>query len=371
MVEKIKRASWLELFYDLAFVALVAQLTYVASEQLDGFLALFYTVLLSYMIFIAWFGTTVSRNMQAEETHTDKLVVQLQMVIAFTLSIYLQNVFDGDFTAFFLLFATLRGIQVLSLLRMYRLHPEHEPKTKNIVHGYSAGIILWTTAAFVAESFVPVVSLAALSFDILTPLTRGKGNKRRKLDVYHLKERLGLFLLLVIGESMLVVALSSTAAVRTLDEPLIILSGFIYMTALWWIYYSRLDHYVGLRPKNMFIYLESHGVLFTSIMLLAIAYRNFMGTGSADFGDLTLLFASGILLLITQFAIDYGLRKEITRRWIVTFLLGTSGFIVAWVIGLELESLFISVTASSLWLVVMAIYNEHMLRLESKRRLFA
>ena len=32
MIPEYKRASWLELFYDVAFVALVAQLTYLTAK---------------------------------------------------------------------------------------------------------------------------------------------------------------------------------------------------------------------------------------------------------------------------------------------------------------------------------------------------
>lgn len=273
MPPDLKRASWLELFYDVAFVALVAQLTYLGYAHHHSFTDIFSLFIIGYIIFLTWWATTANRNLQPNETTGDKLFIQLQMVAAFFMSVTMASVFEGDYTGFFVTLAVLRILQGGMLLRMYLLHPETRPKTYNILEGFFLGASLWLVGAFLPAPYNFILFSMALIIDILTPLTKGKGNTRRYLNVYHLQERLGLFLMLVIGESMIVVALANTTAGLSAVEPTVVLSGLIMMVSLWWLYFAHADLHSGVRPKNLFLFLHSHGFLFGSIILLSIGYK--------------------------------------------------------------------------------------------------
>lgn len=273
MIEDLKRASWLELFYDVAFVALVAQLTYLAYDHHHTITDLYTIFLVGYTIFIAWWSTTANRNLQPTETGLDKFFIQLQMVVAFCMSLTMTPVFFGDYLGFFLTFGILRLIQAFMLVRMYYLHPSTRPATYNLLEGVFVGSILWIATAFVPAPYHFVVAGTALLVDILTPLTRGKGNNKRYLNVYHLQERLGLFLMLVIGESMIVVALSNTADSFSLIETSIVFSGLFMMIAVWWLYFEHSDSQSGVRPQSLFFFLHAHAFMFGSIILLSVGYK--------------------------------------------------------------------------------------------------
>ena len=273
MIEDAKRASWLELFYDVAFVAIVAQLTYLASahyQTVGEWLTIF---VVAYSIFVAWWGTTANRNLQPTETTQDKLFIQLQMVGMFLMSITMPAVFEGQYVGFFLTLGSMRLLQAFMMARMYYAHPATRPATYNLLEGFFVGGILWVVSAFAVDPFHLVLSMMALSVDVFTPLTQGKGNATRYLNVYHLQERLGLFLMLVIGESMIVVALSSSVARLSVVEPSVVLSGLVLMIALWWLYFEHSDRTAGVRPKSLFIFLQAHGLFFWSLILLSVGYR--------------------------------------------------------------------------------------------------
>jgi low temperature requirement protein LtrA len=275
--EEQKRASWLELFYDLAFVALVAQLTYLTASHHHSLTDALNVFIVGYAVFIAWWATTANRNMQDSETRTDKLLIQVQMVGAFLMSLTMPAVFVGEYVGFFVALALVRFMQVFMMIRMYRLHPESAPVTYNIVQGFSIAGILWLISAFVVDPYHYVLALAALAIDIMTPLSIGKGNKIRLLNIYHLQERLGLFLMLVMGESMIVVALSNTATTLSFFEPVIVFSGLLVMVSVWWLYFEHHDRWaLGTRPKNFFQYLHAHGFLYGSIILLSVAYKELL-----------------------------------------------------------------------------------------------
>lgn len=187
-ISEFKRASWLELFYDVAFVALVAQLTYLAYEHHESLTDLLNIFIIGYAIFIAWWVTTANRNLKPTEITTDKISIQVQMVAAFFMSITMPAIFTGSYIGFFLTLAILRLVQSGMLTRMYVLNPETRPKTYNILEGFVAGGLLWSISAFVPAPYHFIIAVMALTIDVLTPLTKGKGNTTRYLNVYHLQK---------------------------------------------------------------------------------------------------------------------------------------------------------------------------------------
>lgn len=274
VTDNLKRASWLELLYDLAFVALVAQLTYLAADHLDSFLGFVHVFIIGYTVFITWWSTTVNRNLQAREGFLDRLLIQVQLVGAFMMSLAMPAVFAGDYATYFITLALLRLLQVFMMLRMYRLHPEHNPKTKNVVQGIAIAAILWFVSAVVPDPYHMVLAAAALLLDILTPLTKGKGNTVRLLSIHHLQERLGLFFMLVLGESLLVVALANTALKVETAPLILLLSGVLAVVALWWLYFDFLEREGHeRRPQQFFVFVHAHGFLFGAIVLLAAASK--------------------------------------------------------------------------------------------------
>ena len=307
MPEALKRASWLELFYDLAYVALVAQLTYLVARHHGSVVEVMLGILLGYMIFVAWWGTTSTRNLQESEDTTDKLFVQLQMLIALLMSISLPAVFEGDPARFFFFFATLRLVQVVTMYRMYSLYPEHAPRTRNHAFGIAVAAGLWYVCAFLPFPLLFLVAFAALCIDVMTPFTTDEGKTERRLNISHLQERLGLFVILVIGESMLVVAITSTAAQLQAIEPYVILSGMVMMIALWWMYFDYLDRHKTDRRPAFFPYLHSHAALFLGIVFMAAGFRNILLDASVPVGEFVFI-GGGFMICMIAMAFTRGAR---------------------------------------------------------------
>jgi low temperature requirement protein LtrA len=56
----------------------------------------------------------------------------------------------------------------------------------------------------------------------------------------------------------------------------VVFSGLVLMVALWWLYFEHSDKHAGVRPKNLFIFLHAHGLLFCSLILLSVGYRTIL-----------------------------------------------------------------------------------------------
>lgn len=354
MNEEFKRASWLELFYDVAFVALVAQLTYLAAGHHHTPSDILSIFIIGYTIFIAWWSTTANRNLLPRETATDKVLIQLQMVGAFLMGIAMPEVFVGSHAIYFISFAVLRFVQTLMLLRMYHVYPETRPNTYNILEGFAIAGVLWLCAGLVAAPLYIVFALAALAIDILVPLTRGKGNTVRYLNVFHLQERLGLFLMLVIGESMIVVALSNTLLNHGVD-PALIFSGLGIMIALWWLYFEHSDFYSGVRPRNLFMFLHSHGMLFGSIIFVSVGYKlvieEIASVSGLVFVALGIIGATGALTFIR--IAHHGMSRVAMLK---IFILTLPYALITW-FGIETGMVREAIVLYTIWYLVVAFID--------------
>ena len=304
MNDSIKRASWLELFYDLVFVALVAQLTYAIAEYHNTWLDWVHVLIVGLLIFFAWLGTTVSRNLGEEENNLERLLVQIQMVFAFSMSLSLTTVFEGGLTQFLFGYALVRFVQIYLILRLYKLQPEQAPKTKNVIQGMTIAAILVCIAAIAPMPYAYILVGMAILLEIFNPMAKGKGNTPRMLNVHHIQERLGLFLLLVIGESVLVVAIANTVAEDAIQKPVIVLSGLVMMMAFWWTYFKHLDMCgAGRRPKNMMVYLYAHAWLFGSVVLTAAGFKNLLKHDTLYLTDLAILVGGVFVFACMSFLI--------------------------------------------------------------------
>ncbi len=358
MNEEIKKVSWLELFYDLAFIALIAQLTYAVADHHKSFTDIFLVGLIGYMIFIAWLGTTVSRNINATESTRDKLLIQLQMVLAFFMSLTLPGMFEGDLAPFFLSFALIRALQLYIVRLGYKERPEEAPKTKNVFWGSATATALWCIAGFITLPYAFIIASMALVIDILSPLTKGEGNTTRMLNIPHLQERLGLFLILVMGESMLVVALANTVTSLGVAQPIIVLSGVILMIALWWTYFGYLEKCAeGRRPNNMLLYLHAHAFLFGGVVVLSAAYKNFLKHEELLMSDQLLLTGGVLLISCTMIIIRNTLEtKNMMRTGAMRAM--AIGIPLVGYIGYQTGEIVYSLALTTLWVTLAAIYDE-------------
>jgi low temperature requirement protein LtrA len=138
--------------------------------------------------------------------------------------------------------------------------------------------------------------------------------------VYHLHERLGLFLILVIGESMIVVALSNTATSLGIQQLVTVFFGLGMMVALWWLYYEHNDRLADVRPNNLFVFLHAHGILFLSIIGVSVGYRLQL-SGGTDVAILWFSLGGAIGIAIAILLIRITLHNVCMRAlWLTTGL---------------------------------------------------
>jgi low temperature requirement protein LtrA len=235
-----RRASWLELFFDLAFAGAVGQLA-GAFQCHPGLGALARFAMLFTPIWWLW----VQLSFYADRHETDDPAHRISFLAAILLCVGLAasapRALSGDTTSFVIAFASLRGLQLLLYARARRYLPATRPLYNCYLICFGAGGALWLSSLAVAGPARYAFWAAGLLVDAVGSLAMLVPRRRIPLNPAHLADRFQIFVLIVLGESM--ARLISAAALRSWSLPLAIVlaAALITLAALWWAWYTTAD----------------------------------------------------------------------------------------------------------------------------------
>ena len=243
-----RKVSWLELFYDLVFVVVIAQLAHDLATHLDS-AGLRAFVLLFLPAWWMWVSGTVYN--ERFETHdlSYRLLVFLQMLVVSALAIFAHGAFGETSAGFALSYAAGRALVVFMWARAGRYNRQARPVTTRYVLGFSLSILLWATSVFVPAPLRFIIWGIGLAIDIATPLLTIRQQRRLpRYSASKLPERMGLFVLIVLGESIVSVVTGLSGDTHHLNVLLgVKLALGIGVTfGMWWVYFD----FVSRRPPK-------------------------------------------------------------------------------------------------------------------------
>ena len=239
-VEDQRRATWLELFFDLVFVAAVGQLANALSAEptparFFEFLGLFVAV------WWAWMGYTFYAN----RFDTDDLPYRLLMLCAMfgvaVLATTIPSVFRGATEGFPLAYIAVRLVLVALYARASRHVPEARTLTRTLLSLFSLAIVIWAVSLAFDRPWVYVLWGIALCVELVAPIRGWRSIRDAPVDRRHLPERFGLLTLIVLGESVLAVVFGVSTVSWGAGSAAAAAMGFLVAAALWWIYFDFLD----------------------------------------------------------------------------------------------------------------------------------
>jgi low temperature requirement protein LtrA len=369
-----RHASWLELFFDLVVVAAVAQLAHRLHGDpsvLD--VALF--VLLYLAVWLTWSSFTLYANVAGDKTRRRSM---LAAMLAIAVMAAAAPEATGDRVAVFVVAYVVARFLGARTMRETGTNLTAWPTVQGLL-----GVIPWLVSIWVAPPGRYLLWAAGVVIDVLLPLLSGAEARvpkfaRRmmreqaeregrpvtdlasvmpepaRLDLPHLAERLGLFVIIVLGESVLQVV--SVAAGRPWTGPLVAvtLGGFALLVALWWHLFRYGLIATEGRGLPVRVAMPLHFVGTVSITAIAVGLGGIAAHAvHPPAGDRWLLcgglagwFLAGIL---------GGLPDRSTWRWLllaglpglaVTLLLGAVGGVLS---GPVLTGLLVAVMAWQWW----------------------
>jgi low temperature requirement protein LtrA len=310
--EEERHATWLELFYDLVFVVTVSQLSHylfhdVSLSNFFGFLFLFIPVWWS------WIGTTFFATRFYSDDLGHRLLLLLQMGGAGAMAVNISGAFNNTFSGFALSYAFMRLILVIEYVRVFRTIKSSEsanPLVKRYIIGFSIAAIIWLISAFVPITEIRfALWVIGLIIDFATPISTSKLTSKFSPHISHLPERMGLFTLIVLGESIVGIVNGMTEQIWDVYSVIEASLGLCISFSLWWLYFDstgRLPIQI-LREKGRIslylIWLYTHFPLVVAITAVGVGIRRLVSSEQHSVlstSDLWLICGSVAISLISQ-----------------------------------------------------------------------
>jgi low temperature requirement protein LtrA len=327
--ERERHATWLELFYDLVFVAGISQLSGGLAHDYSPTGLLHFSVLFV-PIWWAWIGHTYYLTRFDSDDLWHRLLTMAQILIVASLVAHVPDALGAGSTAFALSYAGVRYLLVAEYFRAGRHLPEVRPLTNRYIAGFGCAATLWVASVFVAPPQRFLLWYLAIVVDFLAPITAGQLHARFPPHLMHLPERFGLFTIIVIGEAVVGVVTGIAPARLTPAAAAAGVAGLIIAFALWWEYFEgvrgagtrELTSRSHVRAYQQWIY--AHLPLTMGIAAVAVGIRRVMHLAphqALPAGEALILCASAsvcLLALNTIFLSSYpGKPPDETLRFVL------------------------------------------------------
>jgi low temperature requirement protein LtrA len=233
-----RKVTWLELFFDLIFVAAVSQVAAPLREQytVDGLVRF---APLFVLIWWAWTGHAVFSTRFDTDDAVQRGLTLLQMFAVAAMAANAKDALDSRSSAgFAAAYAAVRFVLVGQYVRARQV-PGARPLTTRYLMGHGSAAVLWLASAVVPAPERFWIWGLAFAIDLGTPWIAVPHSVAVPPDAAHLPERFGLFTLILLGES--VVAVMQGMESQEDWTPAAAASAFLGMGItflLWWWYFD-------------------------------------------------------------------------------------------------------------------------------------
>lgn len=239
-----RHATWLELFFDLIFVAVIGiaehSLSYAFGRRLlIEHLASFIFVFIP--MWWIWATYTLYSNRFDCDDHVHRLFVLLIMGLLIVFALVAEDNGETNFLYFTIDYALIRFLIALRYYRVQRGQAGRMRIAHRLSHATLIGVVIsMLSILFISSPWRYAVFYIGMLFDMGAHsfiLTRVKDFP---VDREHLVERTGLLIIMVLGESVLNI-IHALAAVPVHDAAMIwrAVGGFAMLWMLWWNFYDN------------------------------------------------------------------------------------------------------------------------------------
>lgn len=199
-----RKVTWVELFFDLIFVAAVSQVAAPLHEryslaELARFTPLFV------LIWWAWTGHTLFSSRFNTDDVIQRALTLAQIFAVAVMAANAKDALDSRSSAgFAAAYAGVRFVLVAQYARARHV-VEARPLTIRYLTGHGAAALLWLSSALVPAPARFWIWGIAFVVDFSTPWLAVRHSAKIPHDAAHLPERFGLFTLILLGEAVVAV----------------------------------------------------------------------------------------------------------------------------------------------------------------------
>ncbi len=360
------RVTYVELFFDLVFVFALTQLSAYLYENQTPLGALEGVIMIC-ALWWAWVSTTwVTNWLDPVKLPVRGAVITLAFV-SFVMSVSIAEAFGDRAWTFAVAFVLLQVGRTAFIVWATARHDRAVSRDfLCILVWTAAGAVLWIAGALLPLAVQLPFWAAALGLELIGtilgyPVPRLGRVKIASWDVSgpHIAERTALFVLIALGEGLLVTGFAFVAMESSTEGIVAMIAAFVAAASAWWIYFDHGER-IGAEaidaadePGRLVrtAYTWMHLAIIAGIVLLSVGDKEALGHPHAHSLAATVVTLGGPMLFLIGTAL---FRRVLEHRWATAHLIGVAGIVALAALSPLLDALAESV-AVALLLVAVAV----------------
>ena len=241
-----RRITFLELFYDLVYVVIIAELSHALAGDISA-AGIGKFIFLFIIVWWAWFNGAMYHDLHGNNDIRTRVFTFLQMLTVAAMAVFAHNALGEGSAGFALAYATFHLILTWLWWRTGVYDPNHRPLSQPYSRTFLITSLLFLVSILLPAPWRIVLWVAGLLLDLAllfllwTHRDPAMQEQRNRIVLISSSaiERFGLFTIIVLGE--VIVGVVSGVAEHSHLSWLAGGSGFLGMLiaiGLWWIYFD-------------------------------------------------------------------------------------------------------------------------------------
>ncbi|GAA1683703.1 low temperature requirement protein A [Microbacterium lacus] len=345
------RVTYVELFFDLVFVFALTQLSAYLYENQTPLGAL-EGVIMVCALWWTWVSTTwVTNWLDPVKLPVRGAVVALAFV-SFVMSVAIAEAFGDRAWTFAVAYVVLQLGRTAFMVWATRRHGAAVSQDfTRILVWLSAGAVLWIGGALAPLSLQLPLWAAALGVELVGTMLGYPVPGRGRVDLAawdvsgpHIAERTALFVLIALGEGLLVTGFAFVATESSPESIAAMIAAFVAAASAWWIYFDHGER-IGAEaidaspaPGRLVrtAYTWIHLAIVAGIVLLSVGDKEALGHPHEHDVPATVVTLGGPLLFLVGTLL---FRRVLEHRWVRAQIAGLVGILLLIPAALVLDAL--------------------------------
>ena len=305
-------STWLQLFFDLVYVAILVELGNRLSHDLDiqgvvTFAILFIPIWWSWLEFVDY-----GRRYPVDDIG-QRILTIIYVAAMLLLAFEIHSLTETGMTTFLVTYGFAKFVLALMYSRAWLYYPTYRQQTRNRATAFVLAGIIWIAIAFVAPSnlwlwVVPIILGALIPFfsRLVHRISYRSELPSPPIKYHFTLNRFGELTIIVLGEFFIKLVISSAGRELTITNYLIGAGLLGISVSLWWLYFDHLEHTnlakAGIRMR---FWTYSHYPFLTAITLYGVVGNKiFAVTPHVPLDDAKrLLFTTALAIAVLAYGV--------------------------------------------------------------------
>ncbi|MDN8618679.1 low temperature requirement protein A [Variovorax ginsengisoli] len=360
-----RRATWLELFFDLIFVVALHAAGEILSEAHEGHIGVqqfLHFVLVFLPLWWIWAGHTIYANRFDTDSRQHRLSTLLIMLLLIVISAQSSAGAQEHYALAVVCYCGARLIISGMYFFSRRKHHDGGGFASTVGTVFAVGAAISLSSVLMKPPWRYLVFYAGIVFEMAALVLRTRRLHVVPAHTAHLVERVGCLTIIMLGESVISISAALTGIAWNGSNVIAAVSGFVMVSAIWWIYYDSFHLLEQRKLATGLSILYSHFFLFIGLAILASLIRHAI-LDDLDPGDFRRLAAAGTVLFFL--GKQYGYYMEVPE--LRPYLLSNTAAVFALtalvlMLPLGVGAMLVGITATMICYVLLNLRYRHLVR---------